>query len=704
MAWSSVSFHSMVISEDGQICGWGKGAEGQFGEICLDRISPTIVPLKARVIKVATGAYHCIALTENGEIYVWGDNNYGQLGLERSVSKCNTPQKLSFPLPVVGLVTSQYSTMLLTEDGDIYSFGYSGSGHLGHGNVVSETYFPKKINAISEIVALGCGSVHSLALSKSGKVYSWGYGSYGQLGHGSFDSISIPTEIKFFSELKPSIDVIALSGGEGHSMALTATGEVYSWGRGGRLGYACVENQTVPKKVPGLSRVIALASGGRHNLALTEMGTVYIWGLNDNNQLGHLQKDKHFVFPSEIPGLKNVVAISCGSRHSLALINDGSIIAWGANDHGQCGYGRGKSSTPDIVIGISEQLPGFVPMKFAGNMLCSDKGIILRELHTRWKIYRLLWISMSDRNTIFSELPPELILVIQEKMLFLGESDNLVGNFGNGISSAANQGIPEHVIASWKHKKGFWTESELAKASSKNPPPPAEAVLSESPAPQSSSFPYFPDFFEFYPTVSVSRDGRRKSLGSSGLFSRQSATSTRNVVTTTTTASTTPGTTTLTGTTTIPASGLDLHSTMSSTSTLSSANLSSANLSSTNLSSTNLSSSSTLSPFSSSTQSTLSPTQSPLSPTQSPLSPTQSTSSPLSSFSTSSNSHSPFSSTSHSSFSSTERSEEEKGNGMDTTNGTSMTSTSIFSETFSATTHTTTSTTTSTTTTTHNRN
>ena len=91
--------------------------------------------------------------------------------------------------------------------------------------------------------------MHSLAITADGALWSWGYGGSGQLGHGDQQEQLLPKKIEAFAGRR----VVAVSAGETHSIAITADGAVFTWGKGesGRLGHGEDEesNQVLPKKV-----------------------------------------------------------------------------------------------------------------------------------------------------------------------------------------------------------------------------------------------------------------------------------------------------------------------------------------------------------------------------------------------------------------------------------------------------------------------
>ena len=125
--------------------------------------------------------------------------------------------------------------------------------------------------------------------------------------------------------------MVAIAGGDSHSLALKSDGTVWAWGYNGcgQLGDGSTTNRLTPVQVSGLTGVVAIAGGGSHSLALKSDGTVWAWGCNDYGQLGDGTTTNRLT-PVQVSGLTGVVAIAGGGAHSLALKSDGTVWAWGA--------------------------------------------------------------------------------------------------------------------------------------------------------------------------------------------------------------------------------------------------------------------------------------------------------------------------------------------------------------------------------------
>lgn len=208
------------------------------------------------------------------------------------------------------------------------------------------------VAAQTTIPMLAGGGGFSLALLPNGSVQAWGGNGSGQLGTGTFPyPSSTPLQI-------PSSNlngVVAIAAGGFHALALLANGTVKAWGDHsyGQLGLGNASNASTPQQIPStsLSNVAAIAVGGAHNLALLSNGTVMAWGDNSVGQLG-LGNASNQSTPQQVPAssLSSVVSVAAGFGHSLALLSNGTVKSWGVNQHGELGLGTTTNhSTPQQI-------------------------------------------------------------------------------------------------------------------------------------------------------------------------------------------------------------------------------------------------------------------------------------------------------------------------------------------------------------------
>jgi alpha-tubulin suppressor-like RCC1 family protein len=202
---------------------------------------------------------------------------------------------------------------------------------------------PMQVQALTEIAKIDAGGSHLMGLRSDSTVWTWGYNSKGQVGH----SNNFPFPV---TQLSGIIDIAA---GREHSLALKSDGTVWGWGKNlnGQLGNGTDSNDIdSPVIVNGLTDVIAISAGGEHSLALKNDGTVWSWGLNSSGQLGDGSSSKRLTPVQVSGGLNNVKAISAGDAYSIALRNDGTAMSWGFNGYGQLGNGNEIGRTTPILV------------------------------------------------------------------------------------------------------------------------------------------------------------------------------------------------------------------------------------------------------------------------------------------------------------------------------------------------------------------
>jgi len=210
---------------------------------------------------------------------------------------------------------------------------------------------------VGRVIDISAGNQHCLSAMSGGTVKAWGYNVYGQVG--DVDGISINTPVT----VEGITNVSAVAAGRYHSAALIQDGTIRTWGSNseGQLGDGGTGSSDTPVLVSGINNAVAVAAGvsdhfaygGNHTLALLDDGTVVAWGSNDYGQLGNDSTSDSNI-PVPVSGITNAVAIAAGGFHSLALMSDGTIKAWGRNSYGQLGNSSIEDSgTPVSVGGIS---------------------------------------------------------------------------------------------------------------------------------------------------------------------------------------------------------------------------------------------------------------------------------------------------------------------------------------------------------------
>jgi len=295
----------------------------------------------------------------SGPALSWGRGDLGQLGNGAS----GTSNRISSPVSVIGGFTDWIQLTLgrdhsagLRANGTIWSWGSNSVGQNGDNSIIAKSSPVEVAGAISDWVQVSSYGTNSCALTKQGRVYTWGDNSAGQLGinvaGSTISSRTSPVEV-----VGGIVDWVQLSCGYGTMCALTSDKRIYCWGANGsgRLGFGSgtIPSLSSPTLITGGFADWSQVSVGReHSMALRENGTLWAWGRNLEGQLGidnAINSSSQVTF---IGGITDWTSVSAGGRLTAGVRSNGTAWAWGLNDMGQLGIDNAiNSSSPVTVIG-----------------------------------------------------------------------------------------------------------------------------------------------------------------------------------------------------------------------------------------------------------------------------------------------------------------------------------------------------------------
>ncbi|KAJ4826405.1 hypothetical protein Tsubulata_028846 [Turnera subulata] len=273
-------------------------------------------------------------------------------------SKLRTPvDLLSGP---VSQVIGDGHTSVATE---VFSWGSGANYQLGTGNAHIQK-LPCKVDALhgSLIKLVSAAKFHSIAVSARGEVYTWGFGRGGRLGHPDFDihsgQAAVITPRQVTSGLG-SRRVKAVAAAKHHTVLSTEGGEVFTWGsnREGQLGYT-VDTQPIPRRVSSLkARIVSVAAANKHTAVVSDSGEVFTWGCNREGQLGYGTSNSASNYtPRMVEYLKGkfLTGVSAAKYHTIVLGADGEVYTWGH-----------RLVTPRrVIIARNLKKSGSTPLKF----------------------------------------------------------------------------------------------------------------------------------------------------------------------------------------------------------------------------------------------------------------------------------------------------------------------------------------------------
>lgn len=260
-------------------------------------------------------------------------------------------------------------SLILRQNRQVYATGNGGAGRLGDGFSTTRNY-PTRVAFADgiEIESIDAGGARSFAIDTNGYLWAWGNGSYGRLGNGISAHSYVPVRV-----LGPSIisneRVIQVAAGDVHTLALTASGRVFSWGAGwnGRLGHGNGDSLGVPTHISAVGlnhadhRIEHIAVGGAHSIAIRSDGTVWTWGDNGSGQLGRNTNWSQQIAPGIVSGITNATKAAGGSANTVVLRGEhGAVYAWGTNAAGALGSGGRQDAPSREAIQQNPALEGTV--------------------------------------------------------------------------------------------------------------------------------------------------------------------------------------------------------------------------------------------------------------------------------------------------------------------------------------------------------
>jgi Regulator of chromosome condensation (RCC1) repeat len=285
----------------------------------------------------------------------------GEFAIEGpNVPPTTLPEDVGATAAAVG-PTSSY---VLTPEGVLAAgFGFTGFGYETYG--LSSTLIPETAG----VKAVATGKDATLFVQADGTVVGFGVNQHGAAGGTPGTSLASPTSIAGLT------NVTAVASGLYHSLALESNGSVWAWGNASALGSSAAVaggDTGTPVQVTLPAPATAIAAGGAHSLALLQDGSVWAWGSDGAGQIGDGTTSGTpvavpvQVIPPAADGEPTVTAISAGSQSSFALYSDGTFKAWGDNSDGELGLGNGgvdvDAPTSPLPTVVAEHPGNYPPL------------------------------------------------------------------------------------------------------------------------------------------------------------------------------------------------------------------------------------------------------------------------------------------------------------------------------------------------------
>eukprot|EP01043_Picozoa_sp_COSAG02_P005670 COSAG02_NODE_155_length_33066_cov_32.167562_14_plen_415_part_00 len=350
--------HTSVVHPVGSMFCWGNMGSGRLGiEAAAEQKhlpAPAVVMnLPPDIAQVSAGVNHSMMLTSTGKLYCVGYSAYASpaggtvpVGDWGDDTSYHIPQ----PLPILNslkvkvISAGPMHSTTVTETGQVFSWGFGRFGMLGHGTTES-SHDPKMVAALPHVQQISCGGLFTAAVTNAGELWTFGTG---YIGHGcrSFAQHS-PLKVGGLD----NVTVAGVSCGKDHLAVMTDCGALYTLGvgRDGRLGHNSVETERTPRRVESIGLVEQVSCGKAHTAVLLRSGALLTFGDGGNGRLGHGDyENQHKPKVVESLAHKDCIEVSCGGLHTIVVTKDDQIFAFGAGGDGQLGLGRSKMTNVSL--------------------------------------------------------------------------------------------------------------------------------------------------------------------------------------------------------------------------------------------------------------------------------------------------------------------------------------------------------------------
>ena len=361
--------NQFVIVQDanGKLWGWGDNTNGVLGTAYSPQTGTTItspiqldLPANVTSVSISAGHDHVLMLASDGCVYAWGNNEYGQLGINNGGAMITSPTLVSAlqNKDIVAVATGTRFSLALSRSGQVYSFGRNNKLQLGYtlANGADYSATPKLLTAPAlknaVITKIHAGTSSAAAIDADGKVYLWGATENYILGT---NDQRTPSEPFALPDEKTTTPILNVSLSSTHSAFLLNDGKVAFMGTNpyGQFGNEKTSNSfsTAFKSTDTSAlQVSGIAVSDGQTVLLSRDGTVYVAGariVNDENS-ATANFAPLFTKSEQSPV---AIAIAANYQNGAMIARDGSVWVWGNNSCGQLANGFiGEGSASPVQV------------------------------------------------------------------------------------------------------------------------------------------------------------------------------------------------------------------------------------------------------------------------------------------------------------------------------------------------------------------
>jgi alpha-tubulin suppressor-like RCC1 family protein len=403
--------HTCVVLNGGELKCFGSNAFGQIGSGGTATLGDSALEMGDALVavnlgtgrtvrSVSTGTVHTCALLDNGTVKCFGEGDNGRLGYASTSDIGRASAAMGDALPAVDLGTGRTATLLATgaahtcallDNGSVKCWGLNDDGQLGVGDTDARGDGAGEMGDALPAVSLGlasgvsvtgivAGDAHTCVLLSNGGVKCWGSGANGRLGSG--DENSRGDEAGEMGAVLAAVDfgtgrtAKALSAGGSHTCAIRDSNDVVCWGYGlsGRLGtgngddvgsVAGQMGNSLTSVALGTGRTaVALSAGSAHTCAVLDDATTKCWGSGGSGRLGTGSQNDLGDQPGELGDSLSAIALGTGRTaravvasvaHTCVVLDTFALKCFGLGTSGRLGSG-GTSTLGDAAAEMGDNL------------------------------------------------------------------------------------------------------------------------------------------------------------------------------------------------------------------------------------------------------------------------------------------------------------------------------------------------------------
>ena len=326
--------------------------------------------------KVVASAANTAAVDDAGNLYTAGDNLRGQLArtLDFYVDEDSVLTKVSTSAKTIDVALGVDHIVVLDENGEVWTAGCNQYGALGIDENAGKYWYGTQIETLRKVTvgdgsvkirAVAAGQYHTILIDENGGVWTAGYNSDGQLGRRENVNSGTPNTVFKKAEGLDNVKIIGASGGTAHTVLLDESGNVWTAGNNlhGQLGRQTAKNvdSKFEKVTDGISgvKITAIAAGSRYTVLLDESGNVWTAGSNGYGELGRETNGmSSSVFgKADLQGATAAKFIAAGGT-TIVIDTDGNVRTSGINGHGQLGRDTGSESSDSKLLAVTDGIDG----------------------------------------------------------------------------------------------------------------------------------------------------------------------------------------------------------------------------------------------------------------------------------------------------------------------------------------------------------